>query len=151
MISLYDNEGNVPLHSAVHGGDIKAVELCLKSGAKISTQQYDLSTPVHLACAQVCFIFFNISKKCRLFSAAVVILYENETLRIIAKPHHPKIIKTNGQEILKIHVKTNKLQLYKSTNNIYRAAQAEILCSLPLRFLHYYVTILLLPRVPLRS
>ncbi|XP_035438092.2 transient receptor potential cation channel subfamily A member 1 isoform X8 [Spodoptera frugiperda] len=52
MISLYDNEGNVPLHSAVHGGDIKAVELCLKSGAKISTQQYDLSTPVHLACAQ---------------------------------------------------------------------------------------------------
>lgn len=54
MISLYDNEGNVPLHSAVHGGDIKAVELCLKSGAKISTQQFDLSTPVHLACAQVC-------------------------------------------------------------------------------------------------
>lgn len=54
MISLYDNEGNVPLHSAVHGGDIKAVELCLRSGAKISTQQHDLSTPVHLACAQVC-------------------------------------------------------------------------------------------------
>nr|XP_026500855.1 transient receptor potential cation channel subfamily A member 1 [Vanessa tameamea] len=52
MISLYDNEGNVPLHSAVHGGDIRAVELCLRSGAKISTQQYDLSTPVHLACAQ---------------------------------------------------------------------------------------------------
>lgn len=56
MISLYDNEGNVPLHSAVHGGDIKAVELCLRSGAKISTQQHDLSTPVHLACAQVCWI-----------------------------------------------------------------------------------------------
>lgn len=53
MISFYDSEGNVPLHSAVHGGDIKAVELCLKSGAKISTQQHDLSTPVHLACAQV--------------------------------------------------------------------------------------------------
>lgn len=31
---------------------LQAVELCLKSGAKISTQQYDLSTPVHLACAQ---------------------------------------------------------------------------------------------------
>lgn len=44
--------GNVPLHSAVHGGDIKAVELCINSGAKISTQQHDLSTPVHLACAQ---------------------------------------------------------------------------------------------------
>lgn len=53
MISFYDSEGNVPLHSAVHGGDIKAVELCLKSGAKISTAQSDLSTPVHLACAQV--------------------------------------------------------------------------------------------------
>ncbi|CAH1113126.1 unnamed protein product [Psylliodes chrysocephalus] len=52
MISFYDSEGNVPLHSAVHGGDIKAVELCIKSGAKISIQQQDLSTPVHLACAQ---------------------------------------------------------------------------------------------------
>lgn len=30
----------------------QAVELCLRSGAKISTQQHDLSTPVHLACAQ---------------------------------------------------------------------------------------------------
>ncbi|XP_026683068.1 transient receptor potential cation channel subfamily A member 1-like [Diaphorina citri] len=52
MISLFDAEGNLPLHSAVHGGDFKAVELCLKSGAKISTQQFDLSTPVHLACSQ---------------------------------------------------------------------------------------------------
>ncbi|XP_066908151.1 transient receptor potential cation channel subfamily A member 1 isoform X3 [Halyomorpha halys] len=52
MISFYDSEGNVPLHSAVHSGDFKAVELCLRSGAKISTQQHDLSTPVHLACAQ---------------------------------------------------------------------------------------------------
>lgn len=43
----------MPLHSAVHGGDIRAVELCINSGAKISTQQHDLSTPVHLACAQV--------------------------------------------------------------------------------------------------
>lgn len=42
----------MPLHSAVHGGDIRAVELCLKFGAKISRQQHDLSTPVHLACAQ---------------------------------------------------------------------------------------------------
>ncbi|XP_026683069.1 transient receptor potential cation channel subfamily A member 1 [Diaphorina citri] len=52
MISLFAAEGNLPLHSAVHGGDFKAVELCLKSGAKISTQQFDLSTPVHLACSQ---------------------------------------------------------------------------------------------------
>lgn len=53
MITFYDSEGNVPLHSAVHGGDIRAVQLCINSGAKISTQQHDLSTPVHLACSQV--------------------------------------------------------------------------------------------------
>lgn len=52
MMRFYDAEGNVPLHSAVHSGDIKAVELCLKSGAVLSTQQHDLSTPVHLACSQ---------------------------------------------------------------------------------------------------
>ncbi|XP_065292164.1 transient receptor potential cation channel subfamily A member 1 isoform X1 [Dermacentor albipictus] len=52
MMKLYDADGNVPLHSAVHAGDIKAVQLCLESGALISTQQHDLSTPVHLACAQ---------------------------------------------------------------------------------------------------
>lgn len=61
MISLYDNEGNVPLHSAVHGGDIRAVELCLRSGAKISTQQHDLSTPVHLACAQVHYTTYTLN------------------------------------------------------------------------------------------
>ena len=60
MISFYDSEGNLPLHSAVHGGDIKAVELCLKSGAKISTQQHDLSTPVHLAWYYMLFIFFSV-------------------------------------------------------------------------------------------
>ncbi|XP_023223427.1 transient receptor potential cation channel subfamily A member 1-like [Centruroides sculpturatus] len=52
MMKCYDADGNVPLHSAVHAGDIKAVKLCLESGAVISTQQHDLSTPVHLACAQ---------------------------------------------------------------------------------------------------
>lgn len=31
---------------------LQAIELCLKSGAKISTQQHDMSTPVHLACSQ---------------------------------------------------------------------------------------------------
>ncbi|ROT81991.1 Transient receptor potential cation channel subfamily A member 1 [Penaeus vannamei] len=52
MITVPDLEGNVPLHQAVHGGEIKAVELCMKSGAIISTQQDDRSTPVHLACSQ---------------------------------------------------------------------------------------------------
>ncbi|XP_063845485.1 transient receptor potential cation channel subfamily A member 1-like isoform X1 [Scylla paramamosain] len=52
MITIPDLEGNVPLHLAVHGGEIKAVELCLRNGALISTQQHDSSTPVHLACSQ---------------------------------------------------------------------------------------------------
>ncbi|KAK4295471.1 hypothetical protein Pmani_031988 [Petrolisthes manimaculis] len=52
MITIPDLEGNVPLHLAVHSGEIKAVELCLKNGAVISTQQDDRSTPVHLACSQ---------------------------------------------------------------------------------------------------
>lgn len=30
MIEFCDSEGNVPLHSAVHGGDIRAVEICIK-------------------------------------------------------------------------------------------------------------------------
>jgi len=30
----------------------KAVKMCLEAGAVISTQQHDLSTPAHLACAQ---------------------------------------------------------------------------------------------------
>ncbi|KAF2368431.1 Ankyrin repeat-containing domain [Trinorchestia longiramus] len=52
MIILPDLEGNVPLHLAVHGGEIKAVEICLKNGANIAMQQHDRNTPVHLACAQ---------------------------------------------------------------------------------------------------
>uniref|UniRef100_T1JBU7 Ion transport domain-containing protein n=1 Tax=Strigamia maritima TaxID=126957 RepID=T1JBU7_STRMM len=47
-----DLEGNDPLHSAVNGGDVKAVKLCLENGARICTQQNNLSTPVHLACSQ---------------------------------------------------------------------------------------------------
>lgn len=50
--SMLDSDGNVPLHSAVHAGDMQAVKLCLDNGALISTQQHDLSTPAHLACAQ---------------------------------------------------------------------------------------------------
>ncbi|CAL8070273.1 unnamed protein product [Orchesella dallaii] len=36
----------------IHHNPSQAVELCLRSGAKISTQQHDLSTPIHLACSQ---------------------------------------------------------------------------------------------------
>ncbi|XP_043230457.1 transient receptor potential cation channel subfamily A member 1-like, partial [Amphibalanus amphitrite] len=47
-----DSEGNLPLHLAVHSGDVKMVELCLQRGADITNTQSDLSTPVHLACVQ---------------------------------------------------------------------------------------------------
>jgi ankyrin repeat protein len=34
------------------GGNIEAVEICLRNGGKIDDQQEDLSTPVHLASSQ---------------------------------------------------------------------------------------------------
>ena len=34
------------------GGNIEAVEICLRNGGKIDDQQDDLSTPVHLASSQ---------------------------------------------------------------------------------------------------
>ncbi|XP_037797640.1 transient receptor potential cation channel subfamily A member 1-like [Penaeus monodon] len=52
MMSMPDFDGNIPLHQAVQGRAIKVVEQFLKVGALISTQQLDLSTPVHLACSQ---------------------------------------------------------------------------------------------------
>ncbi|XP_047501253.1 transient receptor potential cation channel subfamily A member 1-like [Penaeus chinensis] len=52
MMSIPDLDGNIPLHQAVQGRAIKVVEQFLKVGAIISTQQLDLSTPVHLACSQ---------------------------------------------------------------------------------------------------
>ena len=52
LMSCVDAEGNVPLHSAVHAGDLRAVELCMHAGARLCAQQHDLSTPLHLACAQ---------------------------------------------------------------------------------------------------
>ncbi|XP_063597943.1 transient receptor potential cation channel subfamily A member 1-like [Penaeus indicus] len=52
MMAIPDLDGNIPLHQAVQGRAIKVVEQFLKVGALISTQQLDLSTPVHLACSQ---------------------------------------------------------------------------------------------------
>jgi hypothetical protein len=37
MISFHDSEGNVPLHSAVHGGDIKVNDCVLKKNCQSST------------------------------------------------------------------------------------------------------------------
>lgn len=34
------------------GGNVEAVEICLKNGGKVDDQQEDLSTPVHLASSQ---------------------------------------------------------------------------------------------------
>ncbi|CAG7728426.1 unnamed protein product, partial [Allacma fusca] len=52
MLNFQDVDGNVALHFALQSRDIKTVQLCLESGAKISATQNDLSTAVHLACAQ---------------------------------------------------------------------------------------------------
>ncbi|XP_067644879.1 transient receptor potential cation channel subfamily A member 1 [Eurosta solidaginis] len=106
MISFYDSEGNVPLHSAVHGGDIKAVELCLKSGAKISTQQYDLSTPVHLACAQgaieIVKLMFSMQPSEKLTCLSCTDVQKMTPLHCAAMFDHPDIVEylvTEGADI----------------------------------------------------
>nr|KAG5700757.1 hypothetical protein BaRGS_034960 [Batillaria attramentaria] len=52
LLRFKDKENNMPLHAAVNGGNIKAVEVCLNAGAPVDTQQDDKSTPLHLAAAQ---------------------------------------------------------------------------------------------------
>ncbi|KAL8612705.1 hypothetical protein ACOMHN_025356 [Nucella lapillus] len=52
MLAFKDKENNMPLHAAVNGGNIKAVEVCLRAGAPVNAQQDDNSTPVHFAAAQ---------------------------------------------------------------------------------------------------
>ncbi|XP_055707282.1 transient receptor potential cation channel subfamily A member 1 isoform X3 [Phlebotomus papatasi] len=106
MISFYDSEGNVPLHSAVHGGDIKAVELCLKSGAKISTQQHDLSTPVHLACAQgaldIVKLMFTLQPKEKKISLSCTDVQKMTPLHCASMFDHPDIVEylvANGADI----------------------------------------------------
>ncbi|XP_076264823.1 transient receptor potential cation channel A1 isoform X2 [Rhynchophorus ferrugineus] len=96
MISFYDAEGNVPLHSAVHGGDMKAVQLCIRSGAKISTQQYDLSTPVHLACAQgaidIVKIMFQMQPEEKMACLASCDVQKMTPLHCAAMFDHPEIV-----------------------------------------------------------
>lgn len=96
MISFYDSEGNVPLHSAVHGGDIKAVELCIKSGAKISMQQHDLSTPVHLACAQgateIVKLMFQMQPEEKMTCLASCDVQKMTPLHCAAMFDHPEIV-----------------------------------------------------------
>ncbi|XP_061382460.1 transient receptor potential cation channel subfamily A member 1 isoform X1 [Danaus plexippus] len=97
MMSLHDNEGNVPLHSAVHGGDIRAVELCLRSGAKISEQQYDFSTPVHLACAQgaleIVKLMFTMQPEEKMACLMSCDVQEMTPLHCAAMFDHPEIVK----------------------------------------------------------
>ncbi|CAF1563132.1 unnamed protein product [Rotaria sp. Silwood1] len=52
LLNFCDAENHRPLHSSVIGGNIEAIEICLKNGGKIDDQQEDLSTPVHLASTQ---------------------------------------------------------------------------------------------------
>ncbi|CAH1773894.1 unnamed protein product [Owenia fusiformis] len=52
MMSFMDKSRNRPLHSAVNGGDIEAVKICLNAGAQIDALQDDGSNPIHLACSQ---------------------------------------------------------------------------------------------------
>ncbi|CAK8679344.1 unnamed protein product [Clavelina lepadiformis] len=52
LLSYGDKEQSSPLHSAVTGGNICAIELCLDHGARLDVKQADDSTPMHMVCAQ---------------------------------------------------------------------------------------------------
>ncbi|XP_052283274.1 transient receptor potential cation channel subfamily A member 1-like isoform X2 [Dreissena polymorpha] len=52
VLTFKDKENNMPLHCAVHSGDLKAVQVCLSAGAPVDAKQEDSSTPLHFAAAQ---------------------------------------------------------------------------------------------------
>ncbi len=47
------------------GGNIEAVEICLRNGGSIDDQQDDLSTPVHLASSQGSIELLNLMFTCQ--------------------------------------------------------------------------------------
>ena len=47
------------------GGNIEAVEICLRNGGSIDDQQDDLSTPVHLASSQGSLELLNLMFTCQ--------------------------------------------------------------------------------------
>ncbi|XP_069689310.1 transient receptor potential cation channel subfamily A member 1 [Periplaneta americana] len=133
MISFYDSEGNVPLHSAVHGGDIKAVELCLKSGAKISTQQHDLSTPVHLACAQgaidIVKLMFGMQPAEKVQCLASCDVQKMTPLHCAAMFDHPEIVEyliSEGADINPLDKERRSPLLLASSRAGWRTVQALI-------------------------
>ena len=74
-IILQDIEGNYPLHAAIHGSCLQTVQLCLEAGARISRQQQDLSTAVHLGfIATFCVFLKNIKFTCVQLKYIFVIL-----------------------------------------------------------------------------
>ncbi|XP_071521478.1 transient receptor potential cation channel subfamily A member 1-like [Panulirus ornatus] len=102
MISIPDLEGNVPLHLAVHGGEIKAVELCLRSGALISSQQDDRSTPVHLACSQGSFeivkLMFTLQPQEKVKALGTLDAQGMSPLHCAAMFNHPQLVAYLVQE-----------------------------------------------------
>nr|KAI8750039.1 transient receptor potential cation channel subfamily A member 1 [Biomphalaria glabrata] len=76
ILSFKDRENNLPLHAAVNGGNIKAVQVCLSAGASVQAQQDDGSTPLHFACAQGNFEMIKLMKEIQQenFLAAIFIL-----------------------------------------------------------------------------
>jgi len=84
------------------------VELCLKSGAKISTQQHDLSTPVHLACAQgaidIVKLMFSMQPGKKMQCLALCDVQKRTPLHCAAMFDHPEIV-----EYLVSEVRTCKL------------------------------------------
>ena len=49
MLEDRNREGETALHSAVEGGYIDIVEICLKKGAKVKARRGNLAQPLHIA------------------------------------------------------------------------------------------------------
>jgi transient receptor potential cation channel subfamily A protein 1 len=79
------------------------VELCLKSGAKISTQQHDLSTPVHLACAQgatdIVKLMFSMQPGEKMQCLASCDIQKMTPLHCAAMFDHPEIVEYLVNEV----------------------------------------------------
>ncbi|XP_077866020.1 transient receptor potential cation channel subfamily A member 1-like [Saccoglossus kowalevskii] len=105
VLNFVDKERNSPMHSAVNGGDTKAVKLCLESGARLDVQQSDKSTPVHLACSQGAIemikVMFSLQDKTRQ-TLRVTDIEHMTPIHKAAMFDHPKVVEyliSEGSEI----------------------------------------------------
>ncbi|KAK3089349.1 hypothetical protein FSP39_002938 [Pinctada imbricata] len=97
IFSFSDKYNNSPLHSAVSGGNIDAVRVCLNAGAACDVQQEDKSTPLHFACAQGSLDMVKIMKEIQpekfILAACTTDILRMTPLHRAAMFNHTEVIK----------------------------------------------------------